>query len=410
MPTLSPLPRSYAAVRSLLGQLPAAPGVYLFHDRSGDLLYVGKSVCLRQRVRSYFGDAAGRYRKLRRLRSRAHSVEWIETGSELEALLLESRLVKQRHPPFNTVLQRHRYLAFVRLDPADPFPRLEVTDHLRRDGARYFGPFTLSGDAEHLAGILSDTLRLRTCDPPGERVHRIPPCLRRELGLCHAPCVRPTDAHAYAESVTEAALAFDRDGQQFRERLRAEMAGAAERLLFERAARLRDALRSLDGLAGRQQALLSAVDSLDVVAACPSRRAGELELFLFSGGRFVEQRAVARESLSDPETALETARSVLRQRGSDSRPAGGEVEPEVLDQLLIISRWLRRHSGEGRHFLLPRDEEASFLALRLGAWLVEIGAARDLGMVTERVPSAQYDREPERWDEAVPGRMPVQEE
>src|SRR5205823_3745106 len=133
-------------------------------------------------------ESAGRCRKLRRLRSRISAVEWTETGSELEALLLESRLVKELHPPFNVLLHRHRHLVFLRLDLADRFPRLEVTENLQRDGARYFGPFTLTADAERLADILSDTLRLRTCDPPGDRVHRIPPCLRRDLGLCCAPC------------------------------------------------------------------------------------------------------------------------------------------------------------------------------------------------------------------------------
>src|SRR5437868_2095878 len=115
MPELSPLPRGYAAVRDRLSELPACPGVYLFRDRSRRLLYVGKSVCLRQRVRSYFGEHAGRFRKLRRLRSRAASVEWTEAGSELEALLLESRLVKEHHPPFNVLLHRHRHLVFLRL-------------------------------------------------------------------------------------------------------------------------------------------------------------------------------------------------------------------------------------------------------------------------------------------------------
>jgi excinuclease UvrABC nuclease subunit len=403
MPSLGPLPRSHAAVRELLGQLPAAPGVYLFHDRAGHLLYVGKSICLRDRVRSYFGETAGKYPKLRRLRSRARAVEWRETGSELEALLLESHLVKTRHPPFNALLQRYRYVCFLRLDPADPFPRLEVTDRLRRDGARYFGPFTLSADAVRLADILSDTLRLRTCDPPGSRVHRLPPCLRRDLGLCHAPCHRPTDVRAYAASVQEMVGAFDRDGLPFRERLRAEMADAAERLLFERAARLRDALRSLEGLAGRQQAVLSAVDSLDVVAACPSRLTTDLELFLFSSGSFLAQSCLARDSLVDPESALETARSLLRRRDEAACAMGGDVEPEILDQLFIISRWLRQNSGEGRHFLLPRDEETNFLALRLGAWLRDlatsvgapsagtVSASVEAGTLTEWVETPVYD-------------------
>lgn len=375
MPSLSPLPRSYTEVRALLGELPASSGVYQFRDRGGRLLYVGKSICLRQRVRSYFGAAAGRCRKLRRLRSRVGAVEWTETGSELEALLLESRLVKERHPPFNALLHRHRHLVFLRLDLADPYPRFEITERLRRDGAKYFGPLVLTADAEQLAAILSDTLRLRTCAPPGDRVHRFPPCLRRDLGLCHAPCVPPTDSAVYADAVRDAALAFERDGRPFRDRLRAEMDEAAERLLFERAARLRDALRSLDGLAGRQQAVLSAVDALDVVAACPSRHPSHLELFLFRSGQFVEQRSLPRRHLREPERALETARELLRRRSAADETNGEtEVEPALLDQLFLIGRWLRRNSGEGRHFFLPADEEPNFLALRLGVWLHEVAA------------------------------------
>jgi excinuclease UvrABC nuclease subunit len=400
MPALSPLPRSHAAVRARLGELPLGPGVYMFRDRSRRLLYVGKSVCLRQRVRSYFGEAAGRYRKVRRLRSRAAAVEWIETGSELEALLLESRLVKEQHPPFNALLHRHRHLVFLRLDLKDPFPRFEVTEKLRRDGARYFGPLVLTADAERLADILSDTLRLRTCEAPGHRVHLTSPCLRHDMGLCHSPCLRPTDADAYQASVRAAAAAFEREGRAFRERLRGEMEEAAERLLFERAARLRDALRSLDGMAGRQGAVISAVDALDLVAACPSRREEHVELFLFSGGRFVDQHTVARERLREPEGALETARGFLRRRDAPAPADGSEVEPEVLDQLFLIARWLRLNSGEGRHFLLPADEDPSFLALRLGAWLRE--TAVDLVVEARPDAGAPVEEPGEEWAEQAP--------
>lgn len=404
MPILSPLPRGYAAVRARLGELPPGPGVYMFRDRGGQLLYVGKSVCLRQRVRSYFGEAAGRYRKLRRLRGRAAAVEWIETGSELEALLLESRLVKEQHPPFNALLHRHRHLVFLRLDLADPFPRFEVTEHLRRDGARYFGPLVLTADAERLAGILSDTLRLRTCEPRGDRVHLTPPCLRRDMGLCHAPCVRPTDADAYQRSARAATEAFERDGRAFRERLRTEMAEAAERLLFERAARLRDALLSLDGMAGRQGAVLSAVDSLDLVAACPSRRADRLELFLFSGGRFLGQCSASRDCLRKPEGALEAGRELLRRRRDEPAPTAMEVEPEVLDQLFLIARWLRLNSGEGRHFLLPADEDAAFLALRLGAWLREAAVELSIEAHPASGPRASEEEPGAEWADPVAER------
>jgi excinuclease UvrABC nuclease subunit len=399
MPFLSPLPRRYADVRARLGELPDGPGVYQFHDRAGRLLYVGKAACLKARVRSYFGSQAGRNPKLRRLRSRVNGVEWIETDSELEALLLESRLVKKRHPPFNTLLQRHRHLVFLRLDLTDPFPRLEVTEDLCRDGARYFGPLILTADAERLADILSDTLGLRTCDPPGERLHQFPPCLRRDLGLCLAPCSSAASTSAYLDAVQSAMLAFEQDGRACRDRLRAEMTDSAERLLFERAARLRDALQSLESLTGRQQAVLSAVDSLDLVVVCPSRPPSNLILFLFQSGALLFQQTLPRDVLREPQPALATARDLLSRQaaganislnsskgnvhsrsdisGSCRGPAAPVVEPELRDQIFIISRWLRRNAGEGRHFFLPADEDPSFLALRLGAWLREVAAECD---------------------------------
>jgi excinuclease UvrABC nuclease subunit len=175
------------------------------------------------------------------------------------------------------------------------------------------------------------------------------------------------------------------------------MADAADQLQFERAARLRDALHSLDGLAGRQQALISAVDLLDVVAACPSRRPGDLELFLFSSGRFVHQETIGRDRLSLPEMALETARSLLRRRGDDRTTPGKDVEPEVLDQIFIVSRWLRQNSAAGQHILLPREEEPSFLALRLGAWLRETAISQNTP-VESRTATTSEETALLEWD------------
>jgi hypothetical protein len=146
--------------------------------------------------------------------------------------------------------------------------------------------------------------------------------------------------------------------------------------------------------------VISAVDALDLVAACPSRREEHVELFLFSGGRFVDQHTVARERLREPEGALETARGFLRRRDAPAPADGSEVEPEVLDQLFLIARWLRLNSGEGRHFLLPADEDPSFLALRLGAWLRE--TAVDLVVEARPDAGAPVEEPGEEWAEQAP--------
>src|SRR4051794_36944556 len=129
-------------VRRRLGCLPDGPGVYLFRDAQGQIIYIGKSIHLRQRVRSYFQGRADESRKLLRLRQEARSIAWISTGSELQALLLESRMVKRHLPRFNVQLRNYRNYPFIRVDLADTYPRLEVTRVLQRDEAQYYGPFS----------------------------------------------------------------------------------------------------------------------------------------------------------------------------------------------------------------------------------------------------------------------------
>jgi excinuclease UvrABC nuclease subunit len=360
---------SLIEVRHRLAALPDCPGVYLFRDAREQIIYVGKSIHLRQRVRSYFQQRAEESRRLRHLRQEARSIAWIQTGSELEALLLESRLVKRHLPRFNVLLRNYRNYPYIRVDFSEPYPRLEVTRVLQRDEARYYGPFSGAGTINQVVDTLSDALKLRTCEASGAGLAAQRPCLRLDFGRCEAPCTREVDRERYRRALEEACRLLEGHSEQLFAVLQGQLEQAAERLQFELAARLRDAIQDIRRLVGKQQALLSAVRNLSLVAVCPARRPQAVELFLFSAGRLLEQREVDRALLAQPR-ALRTLVTELLQRYEGSRESiGMRVEQEVVDQINIVSEWLRRRSGEGRHLVLAEPLSGRLPWREVGEWL-----------------------------------------
>lgn len=339
------------------------------------MIYIGKSVCLRDRVRSYFTGTPPT-RKLRRLRREIRAVEWQETGSELEALLLESRLVKRHQPRFNTMLRGFRAATYIRLDWSDPFPRLEVTRQPRVDGADYFGPFRSQDALEAAVSTVSDSLRLRTCQLPGHRLTGTRPCYRMEFGYCAAPCASRVTVTEYRETVVEAVGIFGGQGESPLRVLEDKMTAAAEHLRFETAARLRDALGAIRGATGRQQALQSAIRRLHLLAACPSVREDSLSLFLFGSGRLLMQKEVARAALGDARRrkrlAREFDRAYRKQRDLPVDTHPGAVSAETLDEIQIVSAWMRRRNREGSHLDLSAGAGSAPIVGLIDAWLAEV--------------------------------------
>jgi excinuclease UvrABC nuclease subunit len=370
MESLAALPRSYEKIRRQLVSLPECPGVYLFRDVRGSIIYVGKSVCLRKRVRSYFYRRDDDSRKIRRLRQEIRSVEWIRTGSELEALLLESRLVKQNLPRFNTLLRNYRNYPFIKVDMKEEYPRLEVTRTLERDEAIYFGPFSNSRNIHQVVETLADALKLRTCEASGRALGRQRPCLRLDFGRCAGPCSQTVEREPYLESIREACGVFEGRGERLLRVLRDRMEQSAERLQFETAARLRDAFRDIQRLVGKQQALTSAVGNLNLVTACPSRRMATLEVFLFRAGRLVAQREVTADEIATPAALSQRVTELRALFEAASGIAGRRVEQEVVDQINIITDWLKHRKGEGTYRELGGEVDTTWEA-ELTRWLQE---------------------------------------
>lgn len=248
-----------------LRHLPARPGVYLFKDRRGEVLYIGKAVSLRSRVRSHFAIDDSTSLKNREMLRRVADVDTIVVGSEAEALLLEANLIKTHKPRFNIRLKDDKRYPYIKVTLNEPFPRVYVTRRLEADGGRYFGPYTEVAGMRHALEVIKRLYTVRSCryDLPGERPDR--PCLDFHIGRCQAPCVGLQSETEYRAMIDEALEVLGGRVQPVRRRIEAEMSAAATALDFERAATLRDVLGGLDGIERRQRALDVRGRDIDVI-------------------------------------------------------------------------------------------------------------------------------------------------
>ena len=232
--------------------LPDRPGVYVFHDDEGDVLYVGKAKSLRSRVRSYFGRDRNQSLKLRELKRRIRSFDTFVLDSEAEALLLEANLIKEHAPPFNIQLRDDKTYPYIKVTVDEPFPRVFVTRQLERDGSRYYGPFTDVGAMRRALRAVKRIFSIRTChwELPEEAPDR--PCLDYHIDRCEAPCVGHQSREEYRAMIDRVLKVLGGQTSEVKEQLREQMEEAAEGLEFERAATLRDTLRGLEAFERRR--------------------------------------------------------------------------------------------------------------------------------------------------------------
>jgi len=276
-----------------LNSLPDSPGVYLFHDAQGELLYVGKAISLRRRVHSYFGGRDFGYDadRLSAMVSQIADVEFVVTANELEAFVLESNLIKERRPRFNIVLRDDKHYPFIRLDPRAPFPALQVVRRLRADGALYFGPYVPAGTMWDLLAFIHRTFPLRTCRSLTGRSR----CLEFHLGRCLAPCEGLVTREEYAEIVKRVRMLLEGKDREVLRELEQRMHEAAERLEFERAGRLRDQMISLKQAGTVQRVISVRGEDQDVFGAAQDGGEVQVQLLVVRGGRLIGRDRFAFE-------------------------------------------------------------------------------------------------------------------
>lgn len=269
--------------------IPLTPGVYLYRDGRGRVIYVGKARVLRRRVLSYFRPD-GLPVKTRAMLAHAERLDYLSTTTEKEALLLEASLIKKYRPHYNIVLRDDKQYALFRLDVKHPFPRLEIVRTARRDGARYFGPFTSALAARETWKLIHRAFGLRRCSDRAMR-NRVRPCLYHHMGQCPAPCMGDASAAEYHLAVQRVRDILEGRADPLLRSLRAEMEAASEQLDFERAAILRDQLRAVERTVERQAAILPAGGDMDAIGLCEAEKGLGLGIVFVRGGAVTDGRA-----------------------------------------------------------------------------------------------------------------------
>lgn len=270
------------AIKETLAVLPNAPGVYIMHDASGKVIYVGKAVILKNRVRSYFRPASQVSPKVRAINAHVASIETIVTASEMEALILECNLIKKYRPRYNIDLKDDKTYPYLKITVGEAYPRMVLTRRVLKDGARYYGPFADAGALRDTMKLIRTMFPLRHC----RNLNAKRPCLQYHLHRCLAPCTGKVPVSEYRQMVDAVLLLLDGKVTQLEKDLTAKMQQALDNLEFEAAARYRDSLLSLRKLAEKQKATTESGDR-DVVGLAMDDSGVCVQVFFIRSGKIL---------------------------------------------------------------------------------------------------------------------------
>ncbi len=338
--------------QSKLAHLPEQPGVYLFKDRTGELLYVGKAARLADRVRSYFLKRADHSPKTSLMVSQIADLETMVTRSELEALILESNLVKRHRPRFNVVLRDDKQYPYLRLPIKDQFPRLSIVRRVQKDGALYYGPYTPAGALRDTLKVIKKVFPLATCtidiDGKAERA-----CIEFEIKRCMAPCTGNQSTEDYHRIVQQVRHFLEGRDRELLGELRAQMEIAAEGENFEEAARLRDRMFNIERTLERQRITQTASVDQDVVGIARQGAAVDLQLLFVRGGLLIGRKDFFWPQSADA-TDEELVRSAIEQfYNKEGQPPRELLIPVDTPDAELIGRWLSDKRGETVRVLAP---------------------------------------------------------
>ena len=360
-------------------RLPTEPGVYLMHDKSGTVIYVGKAKVLRNRVSQYFADLASHTLKTRRMVSNIDSFETIFAATELDALLLENTLIKKYKPKYNILLKDDKGYPFIRIE-AGAYPRLTVANRREQDGARYFGPYGGRGTANHAIRLLSETFLLPSCSRRFPRdIGKERPCLQLDMGKCCGVCTGKISEEEYDRLIAQCQQVLEGKSEELSAQLQEQMEQAAEDMEFERAAVFRDRIRAIERLRQSRIAMVTGGADTDAMAfALRGSRACIVRLS-YRSGILVDRTSVLLDGLDEGDAA-DALESFIQQYYTKLSWAPKLVclshaleEPELVEEYLTSLR------GTKCALLFPqKGEKRREVQLALDNAALELAEAEDL--------------------------------
>jgi len=313
-------------VQSELSRVPKDPGVYLFRDARGDVLYVGKAKSLRPRVRSYFQKGSSDTRQgIARMVSRVGEIETIVTSSEVEALHLEQNLVKRHRPPFNVRLRDDKSFPYIAVTVEDEYPRVMFTRERHRRGVVYFGPYANAKKVRETLDVLNRVFRYRPCEGPKPGRHSGIPCLDFHIERCLAPCVGYVSQADYRELIEQVIEFLGGEDKPIKRRLQEQMRLAATEERYEDAARYRNRLHAVERLAERQAVERKSIGTIDVVGVAVGEERAAVQVFPLREGRMVDRHSFHLEN-----AAGEPRGEVLEQFCLEYYGSAPSIPPQIL--------------------------------------------------------------------------------
>lgn len=347
-------------------RLPEQPGCYIFRDAQGEILYIGKAVSLKQRVRSYFQSARNLTAKVLAMVGQIASVEYITTDSEVEALILECNLIKRHRPKYNIRLRDDKNYPYLKVTLHEQWPRVVVARQMKKDGAKYYGPYTSAGAMNEALKLARRVFPLRTC----KRVEaHARPCLEYHIGRCLGPCL-PEFAQSgeqrerYMQVVRDTCAFFEGKQEDLLRRLQQRMEEAAEALQFERAAELRDQIKAIEQVTERQKMVSAGLEDQDLVAYARSGDETCVMVFFMREGKMVGREQFVLAGTEDVPGA-EVLEAFLKQFYSDAAfiPSTVLVPEELPDAALIEEFLSARRGGRVRLVRPQRGEKKRLIEL-----------------------------------------------
>ena len=342
-------------IQEELKKLPGKPGVYIMHDENDDIIYVGKAISLKNRVRQYFQSSRNKGAKIEQMVTHIRRFEYIVTDSELEALVLECNLIKEHRPKYNTMLMDDKAYPFIKVTVEEPFPRVMLARKMVKDKSKYFGPYTSAGAVKDTIELIRKLYQIRSCNRKLPRdIGKERPCLNYHIHQCKAPCQGYISQEEYRESVNEVIHFLNGNYDVILKELEEKMEEASEALEFERAIEYRELLTSVQKIAQKQKITDTAGEDRDILAVAVEEEDAVVQVFFIRGGRLIGRDHFYLK-IAKGETQSEILSSFIKQfyAGTPYIPPRLML-PEEIEDRTVIEEWLTKRRGHRVRLIVPK--------------------------------------------------------
>ena len=345
-----------------LKKLPGRPGVYIMHDEHDDIIYVGKAISLKNRVRQYFQSSRNKSAKILQMVERIRRFEYIVTDSELEALVLECNLIKEHRPKYNTMLKDDKTYPFIKVTLGEEYPRVLFSRTMKKDKSRYFGPYTSAGAVKDTIDLIKKLYKIRSCNKTFPRdIGKERPCLYYHIGQCNAPCQGNFTKEQYRESVAQAVDFLAGNHAPVVKMLEEKMNQASEEMEFEKAIEYRDLIRSIHQVSERQKITNEDGEDKDVIALAVddaddtvANADAVVQVFFIRGGKMIgREHFFLRVALQDTKSVILNSFVKQYYAGTPFVPKELMLETDIEDHELVEA-WLSEKRGQKVYLRIPK--------------------------------------------------------